>query len=76
MIEIKDRWWRDMEDSFEPMSIEEKYWIYDNKLNQYVRPRFVKKSIWDKPWYAKLSFNNATWVRMDDQTRYEVIKIQ
>ena len=76
MIELKTSWWRDMDDYLVPILTLDSYWIWDTKLNQFVCTAFSNKSVWSKTWSAKNAFNNATWIKIADQTRYKVIKIQ
>jgi len=76
MTEIKNRYGMNIDRSFIPIMIKEAYWIWDTELSQFVRTLWSGKSVWAKSWFAKNAFRNATSMRIDEQTRYEVLKIQ
>lgn len=49
-----------IEEAFEPVIDEEKYWIFDNKKNCFVKLKVSNKFIWNKSGHAKNAFIN--WV--------------
>lgn len=63
----------DNEYYFEPIN-DVGFWIYDNKLQSFVRLKRTHKSAWAKSHHAKSAFANACWTLIWEQNRYEVRK--
>lgn len=49
-----------IEETFEPVIEEDRYWIYDTKNKCFLKLKSSKKYIWNKSWHAKNAFIN--WV--------------
>lgn len=76
MTEIKNIYGSPIDRQFEPFLIKDTYWIFDTKLNQFVRIYGSWKCVWAQAWHAKTAFANTTKMRIEEQTRYEVTRIQ